>query len=86
MTGLQAQVSMPTMTRRCDKLTDQIRRAIDESGVSRYRLWKETGIDQAVLSRFMAGKAGMTLKSLDVLADALGLRIVADKSKRKKAR
>jgi len=77
---------MPMMTRRCDKLTDQIRRAIDESGMSRYRLWKETGIDQAVLSRFMTGKAGMTFKSLDVLADALGLRIVADKSKRKKAR
>jgi len=71
------------MTRRRDKLTDQIRRAINESGVSRYRLWKETGIDQAVLSRFVAGKAGMTLKSLDVLADALGLRIVADRSKRK---
>jgi ribosome-binding protein aMBF1 (putative translation factor) len=70
------------MTKRRDKLTDQIRRAIDESGVSRYRLWKETGIDQAVLSRFMAGKAGMTLKSLDVLADALGLRVVADRSKR----
>ena len=71
------------MTRRRDKLTDQIRRAVDESGTSRYRLWKETGIDQAILSRFMARKAGMTLKSLDVLADALGLRIVADKSKRK---
>ena len=74
---------MRRMTRRRDKLTDQIRRAIEESGVSRYRLWKETGIDQAVLSRFVAGKAGMTLKSLDVLADALGLRIVADRSKRK---
>jgi ribosome-binding protein aMBF1 (putative translation factor) len=74
---------MQGMTRRRDKLTDQIRRAINESGVSRYRLWKETGIDQAVLSRFVAGKAGMTLKSLDVLADALGLRIVADRSKRK---
>jgi ribosome-binding protein aMBF1 (putative translation factor) len=74
---------MGRMTRRRDKLTDQIRRAINESGVSRYRLWKETGIDQAVLSRFVAGKAGMTLKSLDVLADALGLRIVAGRSKRK---
>jgi ribosome-binding protein aMBF1 (putative translation factor) len=74
---------MQEMTRRRDKLTDQIRRAINESGVSRYRLWKETGIDQAVLSRFVAGKAGMTLKSLDVLADALGLRIVAGRSKRK---
>jgi ribosome-binding protein aMBF1 (putative translation factor) len=71
------------MTRRRDKLTDQIRRAINESGVSRYRLWKETGIDQATLSRFMAGKAGMTLKSLDVLADALRLRVVAGRSKRK---
>jgi ribosome-binding protein aMBF1 (putative translation factor) len=74
---------MRRMTRRHDKLTDQIRRAIDESGVSRYRLWKETGIDQATLSRFMAGKAGMTLKSLDVLADALRLRVVAGRSKRK---
>ena len=83
MTGFQVRVSMRRMTRRRDKLTDQIRRAINESGVSRYRLWKETGIDQAVLSRFVAGKAGMTLKSLDVLADALGLRIVADRSKRK---
>ena len=83
MTGFQVRVSMQGMTRRRDKLTDQIRQAINESGVSRYRLWKETGIDQAVLSRFVAGKAGMTLKSLDVLADALGLRIVADRSKRK---
>ena len=74
---------MRRMTGRRDKLTDQIRRAIDESGVSRYRLWKETGIDQAVLSRFMAGKAGMTLKSLDVLADALELQVVAGRSKRK---
>ena len=74
---------MRRMSRRRDKLTDQIRRAINESGVSRYRLWKETGIDQAVLSRFVAGKAGMTLKSLDVLADALRLRVVAGRSKRK---
>jgi len=74
---------MRRMTKRRDKLTDQIRRAIDKSGVSRYRLWKETGIDQATLSRFMAGKAGMTLKSLDVLADALELRVVAGRSKRK---
>jgi len=83
LTGFQVQVSMRRMTRRRDKLTDQIRRAIDESGVSRYRLWKETGIDQATLSRFMAGKAGMTLKSLDVLADALHLRVVAGRSKQK---
>ena len=83
MTGFQVRVNMRRMTRRRDKLTDQIRRAIDESGVSRYRLWKETGIDQAVLSRFMAGKAGMTLKSLDVLADALELQVVAGRSKRK---
>jgi len=83
LTEFQVRVSMRRMTKRRDKLTDQIRRAINESGVSRYRLWKETGIDQATLSRFMAGKAGMTLKSLDVLADALRLRVVAGRSKRK---
>jgi len=59
------------------RLTDQVRRAIEKSGVSRYRISQESGVDQAALSRFMAGKTGLTLASLDRLADMLGLDVVA---------
>jgi ribosome-binding protein aMBF1 (putative translation factor) len=51
--------------------TDQIRQAIEDSGVSRYRIAKQTGIEQSVLSRFMHGRMGFTLETLDALADYL---------------
>jgi transcriptional regulator with XRE-family HTH domain len=57
-------------------LTQQVRRAIAESGLSRYGIAKASGIDQAALSRFMAGKTGLTLASLDALAGVLRLEIV----------
>ena len=63
------------MAKRRQKLSDQIRRAVRECGMSRYEIWKVTGIDQGTLSRFVAGKAGMTIDSLDRLADLLGLNI-----------
>ncbi|HEX4000188.1 MAG TPA: helix-turn-helix transcriptional regulator [Pirellulales bacterium] len=53
------------------KFTDQIRRAIEDSGVSRYQIAKHTGIEQSVLSRFMNGRLGFTLETLDKLADYL---------------
>jgi len=63
------------------RLTDQIRLAIAQSRVSRYRIWKETGIDQATLSRFMQGKGGLSMNSLDNLGDCLDLSIVGRKIK-----
>ncbi len=64
------------MKKQRPKLTDQVRDAMERSGISRYRLWKETGIPQSTLCRF-AGGSGISLEYLDVLADRLGLRIVA---------
>ena len=58
-----------------DKLSRGIRRAIEESGMSRYRLSRESGVTQAALSRFMHGKRGLTLDSADRLMDVLGLEI-----------
>jgi transcriptional regulator with XRE-family HTH domain len=58
-------------------LTDQIRAAVDASGLSRYRICKTAGIDQAVMSRFMAGTRGMTLPTLNKLADVLALDVTA---------
>jgi predicted XRE-type DNA-binding protein len=59
------------------KLSEQIRRAVDASGLSRYQICKATGIDQASFSRFMAGKVGLTQANLDAVADMLGLEVTA---------
>jgi transcriptional regulator with XRE-family HTH domain len=55
------------------KFTEQIRRAIADCGVSRYRISKETGIAETVLSKFMLRQRGFTLATLDALADYLQL-------------
>ena len=60
-----------------DRLSDQLRWMIERSGVSRYQLWQQTGIDQAALSRFMAGKGGLSMESIDSLASVLRLRLAA---------
>ena len=65
------------MTETRVKLSDQVRQAVGGSGLSRYRICKLAGIDQATFSRFMAGKAGLSLPTLDALADVLGLDVVA---------
>lgn len=59
------------------KLTDQVRQAVNDCGLSRYRICKIIGLDQGTFSKFMADKCGLSLKTLDALADALGLDIVA---------
>jgi len=57
------------------KLGDQIRQAVDDSGLSRYAICKATRIDQGGFSHFMAGKAGLTLANLDLVADVIGLGV-----------
>jgi transcriptional regulator with XRE-family HTH domain len=66
------------MGRRRVSLSDQIRRAVDASGLSRYRIAKELGIAESTMSRFMAGKGGLSLANLDALADLLNLNIAAE--------
>ena len=57
------------------KLSDQVRRAVDASGLSRYRISKEIGVAESTMSRFMSGQGGLSLANLDALADLLGLDI-----------
>jgi transcriptional regulator with XRE-family HTH domain len=57
--------------------SDQVRAAVDGSGLSRYRICQEIGLAQATLSRFMTGKGGLSMESLDRLAALLKLRVVA---------
>jgi transcriptional regulator with XRE-family HTH domain len=62
------------------KLSDQVRRAVDNCGQTRYRIAKETGISEPTLSRFMSGERGLPMTTLDRLADHLGLDIVRSKT------
>jgi DNA transposition AAA+ family ATPase len=64
-------------------LSDELRQAIERSGVSRYSIWQQTGIDQGSLSKFMDGERGLGIESIDKLADLLGLHIVAEPEPRR---
>ena len=63
------------------KLSDQLRRAIDASDMSRYAICQRLDFDQAVLSRFMARKCGLSFDTLDRLGVLLDLELVARKRK-----
>jgi transcriptional regulator with XRE-family HTH domain len=72
------------MGRKLSKLSDEVREAIEDSGMSRYRICKELGMDQATMSRFMHGKQGLSLEDLDALAALLDLHVITGKPRRKK--
>jgi len=65
------------MKQKRPKLSEQIRRAVDACPMSRYAICCEAFVDQAAMSRFMAGKVGLSMASLDALAGVLGLEVVA---------
>ena len=65
---------MSTKSKR-PKLTDQIRQAVKDCGLTQYRICKETNLDAATLSRFVSGGHGLSMESLDTLAAFLNLSI-----------
>lgn len=56
-------------------LSDELRGAVERSGLSRYSIWQQTGIDQGTMSKFLAGDRGLSIESIDKLADLLRLHI-----------
>lgn len=65
------------MSKKRLKLDDQIRALLDASALSRYEIAKECGMTQSALSRFMAGKVGLSMVNMVRLADFFGWEIVA---------
>ena len=63
------------MAEQSAKLERQLRQAIRDSGLTIYRLAKDSGVSQPVLSRFVNGKRGITLATASKLAEALGLEL-----------
>lgn len=54
----------------------ELRRAMKTSDKTRYRLWKETAIDQSHLFKLWNGEAGLSVENLERLAKALDLEII----------
>ena len=56
-------------------MTDQLRQAIDDCGLTRYEIAKQTGIDESALAKFYNGHRGLSMKALNALGEYLQLRI-----------
>ncbi len=67
-------------------ILDQIRKTIESSEVSRYRIAKDVGIDQGQMSRMMRGQTSLSLEALERLCEYLDLEIVIQPKKRSKKR
>jgi len=65
-----------------ESITDQLRKAIESAGVSRYEIARQTGVAQQTLSKFVLRERGISLTALDAVAAYLGLELV----KRKKTK
>ncbi len=64
--------------------SDQFREAVLNAGETRYSISKATGISESILSRFVHGKAGLSMDYMDRLAAHLGLKLIAKTKKTRK--
>ena len=65
-----------TTPKRTNLVSDQLRKAIDDSGLTRYGISQETGISQTALSLFYTRKRGLSMRALDKLGECLQLTII----------
>jgi transcriptional regulator with XRE-family HTH domain len=57
------------------EILEQVREAIEQSGKTRYRISKDTGIGEPQLSKLMSGTAGLSFPKLELLMNYLGYKI-----------
>ena len=72
--------------KRTNLLTDQLRQAIDDSGLTRYRIAKESGISESALAQFYNGHRGHSMEALNALSEFMQLRITLDREPPKKGK
>jgi len=68
------------------KLTDQLRQAIDDCGLTRYQIAKQTGIDESALAKFYNGHRGLSMEALNALGECLRLTIHLGRTPAKKGK
>ena len=69
-----------------ETFSEQLRQAIENSGLTRYQISKETGIHQSILGRFVHGEMGLAMETIDRLCEFLGLSISQQRKQRKKGK
>lgn len=68
------------------ELLNAIRAAIEDSGVTRYRISKDTGIAESQLSRLMNDDGGLSIESFELLADYLELEVIVRPKRKRKGK
>jgi transcriptional regulator with XRE-family HTH domain len=58
-----------------ESFSDQLRRAIRESGMTGYAIAVKARVDTGALSKFLAGKVGLSLAAIERLVEALDLEL-----------
>jgi DNA transposition AAA+ family ATPase len=75
------------MAKKPDSFADQIRQCITECGMTRYAIFQATGADQSAMSAFLSGRRdGLSMATLNKVAEAIGMRVVLEPRPAKKAR
>ena len=62
-----------TMNQR--NMSSQLRTAVLEAPMSRYKLAIATGVSESSISKFIHGKSGLSIKSIDSIWSELGLQL-----------
>jgi predicted transcriptional regulator len=57
--------------------SERFKQAIDGSGLTRYRIAKDSGVAQSTISQFMNGKRSLSLKAVDRIAEVIDLEFIS---------
>src|SRR5580704_17302397 len=66
------------MAKKLSAISEQVRQAIKDSGMSRYRISQLAQIDESHLAKFFNGTSALGQDALDRLGRVLNLRIVSE--------
>lgn len=61
-------------------IMQNIIKAMEKSGKTRYQIWQDTGISQTILHRIVKGGTA-SIETLDILCKYLNLKLVQEKKK-----
>ena len=71
-----------TMTKKRSKqptlISDQLRAAVRDSGMSAYAICKLADVDKSSISRFLSGERQLSMEAADRVCEVLGLKLLSE--------